>query len=361
MVPLAWVVSGAIDRFDPWIRGQGGQSSRTQVVAEVTRQVDATTEFSLSPFYVRRGLGLRQNFTGWLENPVDGDMTQQRNDASTLGATAWLRRRFAVFSEGDRFEVGGVVRSDTIDQSQRRIAWGTGRETATVVDAEVRATQIGGYLDASIHPIRRVALRGGARFDGVSYQVDDRGGGVSAGSRTAQGLHVGKKGTLDVTVGPGWHVLASYGEGFRSPQARSLGDGETAPFTTVQSYETGVRYSPDTRFHAFVSAFRSRLSRDLVFDHATGRNESVPGTTRTGATLDLVARPADWLLSMASLTVVRAAFRWSEGIYEEGTWLPYAPQVVARSDTAFRPVIEQLDNAPVQNHLGLGLTLLDRR
>jgi hypothetical protein len=64
---------------------------------------------------------------------------------------------------------------------------------------------------------------------------------------------------------------------------------------------------------------------------------------------------------MASLTVVRAAFRWSEGIYEEGTWLPYAPQVVARSDTAFRPVIGQLGGAPVRGHLGLGLTLLGRR
>ncbi|PKN31392.1 MAG: hypothetical protein CVU63_24175 [Deltaproteobacteria bacterium HGW-Deltaproteobacteria-20] len=77
--------------------------------------------------------------------------------------------------------------------------------------------------------------------------------------------------------------------------------------------------------------------------------------------MDLVACPSEWLFSMASLTVVRAVFRESEGIYEEGYLLPYAPQVVARSDTAFRPVLGTVAGAPVQGHLGLGLTLLGRR
>jgi len=360
VVPLTWVENEQSNRFDPWIRGQGGQSSRTQAVAEFLQHDDVGTEWSVAPFFVRRSLGLRQNFTGWLEDSVDGDTTQQRNDATTVGGTAHLRRSVSLVSERDQVEVGAVGRSDSIDQSQRRIAWGTGRETQTVVDAHVVANHVGGYLDASLFPVRRVALRGGVRLDGLSYQVDDRAT-AGGGSRSAQGLHVGKKGTVDVAAGAGVHVLASYGEGFRSPQARSLGDGETAPFTTVRSYEAGIRYVADDRFQAQAAVFQSRLSRDLVFDHATGRNESVPGTMRTGLSMDLVARPSEWLFSMASLTVVRAVFRESEGIYEEGYLLPYAPQVVARSDTAFRPVLGTVAGAPVQGHLGLGLTLLGRR
>jgi outer membrane receptor protein involved in Fe transport len=64
---------------------------------------------------------------------------------------------------------------------------------------------------------------------------------------------------------------------------------------------------------------------------------------------------------MASLTVVRAVFRESEGIYEKGFLLPYAPQVVARSDTAYRPVVGSMAGADVRGHLGVGLTLLARR
>jgi len=358
VIPLAWIENRGVDRFEPWIRGQSGQSSRTQFVAEFFQHDDAGMEWTVAPFFILRGLGLRQNFTGWLDDPVRGDTTQQRNDATTLGATAHLKNRITVFSEDDQIEVGVVGRTDRIEQSQRAIAWGTGRETETVVDASVLANHVGGYLDASLRPIRRVTVRGGVRLDGLSYQVDDR---ATTGSRSAQGLRMSKRAMVDVAAATGLHLMASYGEVFRSPQARSLGEGETAPFTTVRAFESGVRFNAEERFQAQAAVFQSRLSKDLVFDHATGRNETVPGTTRSGMALDLVVQPRPWLFSMASLTVVRAVFRESEGIYEKGFLLPYAPQVVARSDTAYRPVVGSMAGADVRGHLGVGLTLLARR
>ncbi|WP_438004304.1 TonB-dependent receptor [Sorangium sp. So ce321] len=352
--------AGKVDRLASYDPDQGGDSSRAQLVVDLRAAGAAPGEgLSLAPFVVLRALRLRSNFTGYLEDPTSGDATQQLNEAVTVGATASYRLRFPLLSERDTFEAGVVARSDWIEQSQRRLAAVDDRPTATLVDGRVRATDIAGYLDASIRPARRLEVRGGLRADGLAYQVLD-GAGEGAAARGAQGVHVGGKGTVDAALLPGLHALASVGQGFRSPQARSLGDGERAPFTRVLSAEAGLRYA-DERVRASAALFHTRLSDDLVFDEATGRNEPVPATARTGVALDAVAHPAPWLVSSVGLTYTRAAFTASGGRYAAGDLLPFVPQVVARADLAVTPRLGALFGRRLEARAGAGVTLLHRR
>ncbi|WP_433927799.1 TonB-dependent receptor [Sorangium cellulosum] len=354
------IEAGKVDRFASYDPDQGGDSSRAQLVLDLRTAGDAPGEgLSLAPFVVLRALRLRSNFTGYLEDPASGDATQQRNEAITVGATASYRLRLPLLSDRDAFEAGVVARTDWIEQSQRRLAAIDDRPTATLVDARVRATDVAGYLDASIRPARRIEVRGGLRADGLAYQVlDDAGEGAAA--RGAQGVHVGGKGTLDVALLPGLRALASVGQGFRSPQARSLGDGERAPFTRALSAEAGLRYA-DERVRASAALFHARLSEDLVFDEATGRNEPVPATARTGVALDAVAHPAPWLVSSVGLTYTRAAFTAAGGRHAAGDLLPFVPQVVARADLAVTPRLGALFGRRLEARAGAGATLLHRR
>ncbi|WP_437874978.1 TonB-dependent receptor [Sorangium sp. So ce513] len=352
------IEAGRVDRLGSYDPDQGGDSSRAQLVLDLRAAGDAPGEgLSLAPFVVLRALRLRSNFTGYLEDPVSGDATEQRNEAITAGATASYRLRFPLLSDRDAFEAGVVARTDWIEQSQRRLAAVDDRPTATLVDARVRATDIAGYLDASIRPAPRVEVRGGVRADGLAYQVLD---GAGAAARSAQGVHVGGKGTVDVVLLPGLRTLASVGQGFRSPQARSLGDGERAPFTRALSAEAGLRYA-DERVRASAAMFHARLSDDLVFDEATGRNEPVPATARTGVALDAVAHPAPWLVSSVGLTYTRAAFTASGGRHAAGDLLPFVPQVVARADLAVTPRLGALFGRRLEARAGAGATLLHRR
>ncbi|WP_437586528.1 TonB-dependent receptor [Sorangium sp. So ce1000] len=357
---LCDIESGKVDRFASYDPDQGGDSSRAQLVVDLRTSGGARGEgLSLTPFVVLRSLRLRSNFTGYLADPTNGDATQQLNEAITAGATASYRLPFSLLSDRDVVEAGVVARTDWIEQSQRRLAAVDDRPTATLVDAKVRATDIAGYLDASIRPARRITLRGGLRADGLAYQVvDDVGQGAAA--RSAQGLHVGGKGTVDVALLPGLRALVSVGQGFRSPQARSLGDGERTPFTRVLSAEAGLRYA-DELVRASAALFHTRLSEDLVFDEATARNEPVPATARTGVAIDAVAHPAPWLVSSVGLTYTRAAFTASGGRYAAGDLLPFVPQVVARADLAVTPRLGALFGRPLEARAGAGVTLLHGR
>jgi TonB family protein len=364
VVRISDIESGAIDRFDTYDSKQGGFSTRTQLVSTFRRETEMDT-WSLAPYVVFRSLGLRSNFTGTLYSP-EGDSIEQRNDAITAGATSFYRRQVRLFSRHDSIDVGFSMRHDRIEQTQHRLSLLDDHITDDAqtpgVDAKVFATDVGGYFDLALHPVRRVALRGGLRGDGLFYAAEDRASDPAGGrTRSSAGAVLSPHATLDVAILPGFHGLASYGEGFRSPQARLLAEGETTPFTRVRSFEVGARYAHGRALVASAAYFHTALSDDILFDPATARNELVPATARDGLALTLASRPVPWFLSSTSFTYTHAAFTESGGIYEKGALLPYIPGVVVRSDVSYTPRLGRLLDRNLDGRAGFGLTYAGQR
>lgn len=352
--------NGRIDRFGSYDTNQGGHASRSQFVAELESGGD-DWQLSVAPYVVRRSMELRSNFTGYLQDSVNGDATSQLNDATTLGLTASLRRRVEILSRQDSVEVGVFGRSDFIEQAYRRVNVQDGSVVATPVLADIRASGVGGYFDASVHPIERVALRGGMRADGLSFSTRNHEA-VGGETRSSQGVHLGNKLTLDVALLPGLSTQVSYGEGFRSPQARSLANGQTTPFTQVSAVEAGVRYQDGKRLRAALAAFRTSLSEDVVFDETTARNEAVPSTLRIGGVADLVAEPVAWFTSALGATYTQATFQQDGGPRAvKGALVPFVPQIVVRTDVAVRGELAHVGSRLLLGKVGVGTSTLYRR
>jgi len=371
---LSDIESGKVDRFASYDENQGGDSARSQVAFELSQGND-DSRWTFTPYAVLRSMRLRQDFTGYLVTPTNGSASevaaadkaseqgnseQQTNDSSTLGVTGSYRRAIKLFSPSDSFEAGIFGRYDRIEQAQKKLSIATSQVTLDEVDAKIHATDVAGYVDVALHPIRRLTFRGGLRMDGLTYVTEDDGGQGKGQRRAAQGAHFGKKATLDLRLTSTVHALASYGDGFRSPQARSLQAGETAPFTSVQSFEVGVRHQTQT-MRATASVFRTTLSDDLAFNQVTARNERTPPTRRTGVSAELSAQPNSWFTAAASFTYTRAEFTNTDGGFNAGDLLPYAPQIVIRTDVAFTPTLGRVLNRPITSHFGFGQTSIARR
>lgn len=374
VVRLGDLDGGKLGRFDTYGINQGGFSSRYQLVSEYSASAESS-DWAIAPYVVLRGLKLEQNYTGYLLDETNGDSTQLINETSTLGVAGHYRRQIPWLSAKDSIEAGISVRNDWVNQSQLDIGTGNDRVMSTVVDAKVRAMDAAGWIDLALSPIARVKIRAGLRVDGLAYSIQDntpatdsRAGAdpnvfarklrpISPGgqARTAMGTHYGPRITVDGVIARGLHGLLSYGEGFRSPQARSLGDGEKAPFTTVQSMEAGLRYATST-MKGSVSAFRTTLSNDLVFDAATTRNEAVPASRRVGGALEFTIKPAGWFVSSGSATYTRATFTESDSQFRAGDKLPYVPELIVRHDLAFTPTLGRLWSRNLTARLGASLT-----
>jgi TonB family protein len=371
VVPASDVESGRIARFAVLDPKQGGFSTRHQVLTELHKD-DESSRWSVAPFVTFRTLHLRQNFTGYFLDTqrggatrLDSDNTQQINQSITAGATASFKKAVDWLSKKDTLELGFYGRHDILEQSQRRLSDVTDLPTQSLVDASVKGTDVAGYVDVGVHPLPRLALRGGVRVDALSYAAQDRvmaSGATTVGqARAAQGVHLGKKATVDYAVASGLHVLASYGEGFRSPQARSLSEGERTFFTDVTSYELGARYTDGRAITGSIAAFYTRLSEDLVFDPATARNEKVPGTCRRGLAAEVTAKAGEVLLLSSSVTYTRAEFTGSNAVFEKGDLLPYVPQLVVRSDVVAKHKLAHLFGRDLEGHIGGGVEGLASR
>ena len=367
VVPARDVESGKLDRYATLDPKQGGRSSRTQILLELHRDT-GEGRFHVAPFVVFRGLSLRQNFTGYLsdslrggKDALDSDNTEQLQSSVMFGATAAYKRSLPLLSKDDTLEVGVYGRHDRIEQSQKRLRDVDDRVNETLVDADVLATDIAAYVDEELHVLPRLVLRGGIRVDTLAYSTEDRKALSDGPSRSSQSANLGKKVTADVLIARGLHGLASYGDGFRSPQARSLANGQVAPFTTVRSFEIGARYTLGRALSASAALYTTSLSDDLVFDPQSARNEPVPGTRRVGGTVEMTVRASDLLLVSSSATYTRASFTGSSPDFAAGDLLPYVPQLVVRSDAKIEKRLGTMLSRDLVGRVGVGLDGVIRR
>jgi outer membrane receptor protein involved in Fe transport len=172
-------------------------------------------------------------------------------------------------------------------------------------------------------------------------------------ARDAWGNAVSPRGSLVLHALRGLDWTVSAGQGVRSSDAAALSEGEQAPFARVLALETGPSWQ--ARFtrvalEARAFAFATRVSQDLLFDPAHGRNVPVGPSNRYGAALSARARVSNAHDTLASFTWANArAIERATSIFAfgDGTPLPFVPRTVLRVDHASRGQL-RLGGEPLQ-------------
>jgi hypothetical protein len=345
---------------DPYAATQPpGRDRTTQALvgSDVLWRIGEGT-MGLGAFAGKTKTSFHQNLTGFALDELAGkplgatDDAEQVNDAWTVGLTMLYRHGVELTSKRDAFELGVYSRVDSIDQTDTRL-FANGDKHTALVDDTITATNVAAYADAALYPIKRVVIRGGPRVDSLSFSTKDHIGKAGT-ERTAQGFHAGGKATIDVAAGGGVHLVASYGDGFRSPQARDLKEGERVPFTTVRSIEGGLRYKLLTGFQASAVGFSSWLSHDRVFDATTRENVEAPASMRAGASVAVTARSGPFGMSLSG-TYARARFTDSDANFQKGDPVPYAPAFVLRDDAFVTGRLGRMGGHSLKGRVGVGV------
>ncbi len=386
------VVAGRIGFYDaypdPTARSQSVGATRTQLGLTLERTGDAgarTTAAVWTSYATFRG---RQNFTGYLQRSQQnprwigrGDLVQQSNEDFGLGGklSYTTRRQRPLSWLGTQGEFGADVRFHSIEQAQGLLKAPANEIWDQRVDASIRNVDVGTFVDARASWKRYLTLRGGLRADLLVYDVDDRLGNfipvnlpqshLIGFQRTATGIAWGPRATLESDPLPWLHPSISYGEGYRSPQARQLQEGESAPFARVTSYEAGVRLHDDDHLALTLLAYQTNLSTDLAFRAEEGRLERIGPTTRKGVAAYLQATPNDWFHVSTSATFVHATLDSPPTAtpdnpvpaFVKGQSLPYVPPLVVRSDVSAHHRLFMLANRSVEGRIGYATTFLSSR
>jgi TonB family protein len=373
---------------DPTARSQSAAASRAQGSLTIQRVSDDGSYVTGSVWMARSDFRSRLNFTGFTQrsrvNPAwagRGDLIEQSNGDTGFGAKFAYRTRKTDHTPwiATQLTLGADGRTEHVEQTQNLLEAPQNETWDRRVDATVRATSVGLWGDLLIATTKFARLRGGLRADLLLYDIDDRLGNfipaaqqethIEGFRRTAAGIAWGPRAMLEVDPLAWLKLHAGYGEGYRSPQARQLEEGESAPFAKVRSYEVGARVAAPGSVAVTGSIYETRLSSDLVFEASEGRLERIGPTTRRGFSVYMTASPVTGFFSSVSATYVRATLDSPPPAtpdnpsppYAEGQALPFVPPIVIRADVSYERDLFKVRGEPLKLHAGYAATFLSPR
>ncbi|MEY4581670.1 MAG: hypothetical protein RL701_6373, partial [Pseudomonadota bacterium] len=303
--------------------------------------------YELQAYGMLRGVRMRENFTGALLD-ARGDGLDENYSVTTLGMLSSYTLTPTLFRRKQRLEIGLEARHDNGTTRMWRVRQDSSIPYATVFDRALALTHVAGYVGAEFSPLRQLSLRGGARVDSFAFHTENQAAAESdrvgprlpSDMRDAWGSALSPRGSLVLHAAEGLDWTLSAGQGVRSSDAEALSDGEQAPFARVLSLETGPSWDrslPFARLETRAFAFATRVSQDLLFDPARGRNVPVGPSNRFGAALSARLRVGAAHDTLASFTWADArtiARSTSIFAFGSGSALPYVPRTVLRVDHA---------------------------
>ena len=380
---------GFYDTYDdPSAQAQSAAAHRAQVGITVDRTGDDGSHRSAAFWLLTAGYRSRLNFTGYTQRSRTrpewagrGDLVEQANQDLGIGGRMTYRAPKHAFTSwlSAQLALGAEVQHDGIDQQQNLLQAPQNETWDERVDATVHATDVALWGDVLVGITRWARLRAGLRGDLLLFDVDDRLGNfipafqeqthIEGFRRTAAGLAWGPRATLEGDPARWLRLMASYGQGYRSPQARQLEEGESAPFAEVHSYELGARAGDERRWTVTLAAYETRLSYDLAFDAEEARLERIGPTTRRGFVVYSEAHSRLGFDAAVSATFVSATLddpppptpSDPTPPYIDGQQLPFVPPVVVRADAGFRHDIARVAGEALSGRVGYGATFLSPR
>lgn len=314
--------AGRVSFYDSHGTGSGGETRRLLAAALIAADGphwDARARI----WGGARHLRLASDFTGFARDPAHGDARSQRQRAVSGGAGLVVRRSFSLL--GDLSSVGGGLdlRFDRIHQVQEGVDRdGVAHETQ--IEAEGTQGDGAAFAEGELGVAGVVRIAAGVRFDLLVFHVESAEGGrldeIRPAPARSRAFVVSPRASLRVRPFRPFDLFAAWGRGFRSPEARGVVDGQTAPVTRSDTLDVGARLALPGVLDLRAGAFAVWLQDELVFDHAAGRFLLSGSTRRVGFEASAALLPVRSLRIDVDLT-------WADGRFVvTGEPIPYAPR-----------------------------------
>jgi hypothetical protein len=332
--PLRAMTSGLISPFGEIDPTDGGDTDRFSLSGRVT-QSDAAGSWKANAYLAKYDLDLFNNYTWFLNNPVDGDQFHQHDarfyggggTSRTIDGTLFGRPAETVFGVQSRYD---NIDSGLTNTFQRQF------QSNILVD-HIDEGNAGIYAENTVHWADWFRTTAGWRGDYFSASVNSELQSVNSGNTQAA---IGSP-KFRMVFGPLYSTefFVGAGMGYHSNDARSTtvtevpGDPSTpegaTPFLVrSRGGELGVRTKIIPGLDSSVSVFYLHQQSELFFDGDTGDTSPGRPSQRTGIEFTNDYRPVSWMHVDADLALTRARFLGydsaQQAIYDSLSGFPQA-------------------------------------
>ncbi len=331
--PLRAVRSGLISRFGTLDPTDGSSSERASLSAHFAAKGEAW-KLSTSAYYIHSRMTLRNDFTHFLDDPINGDQEAQHETRDTFGGQASLTYTHSFGTLENQAVAGLQVRRDLAYVDRRHTkarqelsgcsapqeggpAIQTPMAGGTCNADRVKLLDLGPYVEDTTRwtPWLRTIL--GARWE--DYGASDHSL-ISGFSGTGHQSLIQPKGSI--VLGPFYktELYLSAGRGFHSDDVRGVFGtvplagvpglaGKTPFLAPARGEELGLRSNIIPRLSIQVAVFREDFQSELAYNADAGQDEASAPSRRQGIEISGEYRPAPWIELNADLAFSTARYR----------------------------------------------------
>lgn len=336
-IPERAVSDGLTGRYGTLNPSDGGDTGRFSLSGRWSRTGEAGITRA-NAYVVRYRMNLFNDFTYFLNDPVNGDQFRQRDSRVLGGGEVSHTVQGSLFGMATENEVGIQTRTDSIRVG---LANTTGRQFRSgILDDRVLEASAAFYYENRLRWTDWLRTSIGFRADG--YDADVISDTPANSGRARDGI-VNPK--LGLVLGP-WYdteLFVNYGGGFHSNDARGvtatvdpaspLFNISRSPFLVPSTgSEIGLRNRSLAGLETAVTLFQLDFASENLFQGDSGTTEPSRPTRRFGVEWTNRYAVTPWLSLEGDLTITNARFSDRDPV---GNRVPEAPTTIASAGFTF--------------------------
>jgi outer membrane receptor protein involved in Fe transport len=335
--PQRGIDQGLIDRFGTLDPTDHSRSLRYSLSAHLARPV-GPGELAVSLYGIHSTMTLWNNFTHYLDDPINGDQEQQDENRTTLGGAAsyTIKTKLgAIESETviglqGRYDTNFVDRRHTVGRKTVLNYCTFEQEDGSVLNFpavndycnadRVHLLDVAPYIQNTLRWTSWLRTVAGVREE--YYQASDHSQTTGTSGRGHQWLFQ-PKGSLILGPWAKTELYFSAGRGFHSDDVRGvfgtvpeegipLAGGKTSLLAQTTGYEIGLRTDIIPRLQLQLAAFQQDFVSELVYNPDSGQDEAGAPSRRKGVEVSAQYHPFRWLELNSDLAFSRPRYRTSD-------------------------------------------------
>jgi len=320
-VPLRAIASGQLDRFGEIDPTDGGNANRFSLSARVVKSDDAGW-WKANFYAVRSTLDLYNNFTWFLNDPVNGDQFHQHDGRTMVGGNASRTHQGTLGGVRTETTLGIQTRYDDIDLGLTNTFQRT--FLSNIRSDRVGESSVGVYAESTLYWTDWLRTTLGWRGDYYDGKVDSIFDANNSGHTKAA---IGSP-KFRMVLGPfnRTELFFGAGMGFHSNDARgatitesptdrmmnltepTMKLGESPLLVRTRGAEAGVRTRTLPGLDSSVSLFILDQASELLFSGDAGDTTASRPSERYGIEWTNRYRPMSWVHIDADLALTHARF-----------------------------------------------------
>ncbi len=304
-IPERAVKDGSISKFGSIDNTEGGNTSRTNFSLQFSKRLTNNWNINQQAYFVNYNFNLFSNFTFFLNNPLDGDMINQREQRNIYGYLAKVNKQTKLINKNINTSIGTGIRFD--DVKDISLASAPKRIFKSYFQhGSIQETNVFAFVNSTIDLNKKLIINGSLRYDYFRFAYKNKLLNENNFKEQEKGTFSPKL-NLNYSLSSKVNIFLSNGIGFHSNDTRVILDERASKILPkVYGTDVGVSLKP-TKNLILKTIFWHLLSeQEFVYVGDAGVVEPSGRSRRLG--VDVIARYQinNWLYSDLDVSFARA-------------------------------------------------------